>query len=100
MAIVGLAVSLGKSVPQGQRKATMSKITITNSYTSKSTTVDASKPLTKSKIKAIRRRLCSDDCTSGDDLGARGPQEDGYASLLNRAQSIIVTGWCDPLVRA
>ena len=78
----------------------MTKITITNSFTNKSTTVDASKPLIKAKIKAIRRRLCSDDCTSGDDLGARGPQEDGYAALLNRAQHVIVTGWADPLVRA
>jgi hypothetical protein len=29
---------------------------------------------------------------SGDDLGARGPQVDGYSDLLNRAQAAIMSG--------
>jgi hypothetical protein len=76
------------------------KITITNHFTNRETTVDASRPLTKTKIKSIRRRLCSDDCCSGDDLGAAGPQQDGYEGLLRRAQSVLVTGWCDPIIKA
>jgi hypothetical protein len=70
----------------------MTKITITNDFTNRSTTVDASKPLTPAKIKAIRGRLCSDDCASGDTLGARGPQADGYAALRDRADQIVLTG--------
>jgi hypothetical protein len=70
----------------------MTKITITNDFTNCSTTVDASKPMTPAKIRAIRRRLCSDDCTSGDTLGARGPQADGYAALRDRADQIVLTG--------
>ena len=70
----------------------MSKVTITNDFTNISTTVDTSKPLTAAKIRSIRRRLCSDDCRSGDTLGARGPQQDGYTRLLERANQIIMTG--------
>lgn len=69
----------------------MAKITITNDFTNKSTTVDASKPLTPAKVKAIRRRLCSDDCKSGDDLGARGKQADGYDALLEKAQRALMS---------
>lgn len=68
------------------------RITITNDFTNQSTTVDTSKPLSPAKVKAIRRRLCSDDCTSGDDIGARGPQAEGYAEFLNRAQRVMSTG--------
>ena len=70
----------------------MSKVTITNDFTSISTTVDTRKPLTAAKIRSIRRRLCSGDCRSGDTLGARGPQEDGYTRLLDRANQIMMTG--------
>jgi hypothetical protein len=70
----------------------MTKITIANDFTNKSTTVDASKPLTPTKVKAIRQRLCSDDCKSGDDLGARGPQQEGYADLLEKAQRAMIGG--------
>jgi hypothetical protein len=70
----------------------MTKITITNDFTNASTKVDTSKPLTPAKIKAIRRRLCSDDCSSGDTLGARGPQVSEYAALRDRADQIMLTG--------
>ena len=71
------------------------KIAITNYLTNRETKVDTTRPLTARRIKAIRRRLCSDDRSAGDDLGAAGPQQDGYAALLNRAQHVIITGWCD-----
>jgi hypothetical protein len=70
----------------------MTKIIITNDFTYARTIVDASKPLTKAKIKAIRRRLCSDDCVSGDVLGARGQQPPEYAALRDRAEQIMLTG--------
>ena len=69
----------------------MSKITISNDFTNRTTTVDTSKPLTAAKVRAIRRRLCSDDCKSGDDLGARGKQQDRYEDLLERAQQALLT---------
>ena len=70
---------------------TMSRITISNDFTNRSTIVDTSKPLTAAKVLAIRRRLCSDDCRSGDDLGARGKQQDGYSTLLDRAQQALMS---------
>jgi hypothetical protein len=66
-------------------------ITITNNFTNRSTRVDPSKPMTARRAQAIRRRLCADDCTSGDTLGARGPQEPGYDRLLDRATHAVLT---------
>ena len=70
------------------------KVTIRNEFTNQSTTVDASRPLTSSKVRAIRRRLCRPDCRSGDTLGGFGRQDDGeaYLALLERAESVLVTG--------
>jgi len=67
-------------------------IVITNDFTNRSTRVDDSKPMTVRKALAIRRRLCADDCTSGDCLGSRGPQEPGYDKLVDRAAQCILTG--------
>jgi hypothetical protein len=69
-------------------------ITITNDFTSRSTKVDPSRPMTARKALTIRRRLCADDCTSGDHLGARGPQEDPeeYRRLSDRAAHAILSG--------
>jgi len=67
-------------------------IVITNDFTNRSTKVDPSKPMTARKALAIRRRLCADECTSGDSLGARGPQEPGYQQLADRAAQCILTG--------
>ena len=66
-------------------------ITISNDFTGRQTRVDPSKPVTAKRALTIRRRLCSDDCTSGDTLGARGPQEPGYDRLLDRAAQAILT---------
>ena len=67
-------------------------IVITNDFTNRSTKVDPSRPMTARKARAIRRRLCADDCKSGDCLGARGPQEPGYDRLAERAAHCILSG--------
>lgn len=69
-------------------------ITIRNDFTNRSTKVDPSRPMTAKKALAIRRRLCADDCKSGDCLGARGLQEDSeeYRRLSDRAAQAILTG--------
>ena len=68
------------------------KIRITNHFTNLSTVVDASLPMTTKKADSIRSRLCLQDCYSGDDLGASGPQVEGYSDLLYRAQCAIMSG--------
>jgi hypothetical protein len=72
--------------------APTNRLTIVNDYTGRETTVDTERPMTPRRALAIRRRLCSDNCTSGDTLGARGPQADGYREFLDRADSAILTG--------
>lgn len=69
-------------------------ITIRNDFTNRETRVDTSRPMTAKRALTIRRRLCADDCTSGDCLGARGPQEDPdeYRRLTDRAAQAILTG--------
>ena len=67
-------------------------ITITNDFTGRETRVDPSRPMTTRKALAIRRRLCADDCKSGDCLGARGQQEPGYDRLAERAAQAILSG--------
>jgi hypothetical protein len=64
---------------------------IRNEFTGREISVDASRPLTLAKIRAWRRKLHAQDCTSGDDLGGRGPQDDqaGYDALLERAQGVV-----------
>jgi hypothetical protein len=68
-------------------------ITIKNDFTNRETKVDPSRPMTVRKALTIRRRLCADECTSGDHLGARGPQEDPdeYRILADRAAQAILT---------
>jgi hypothetical protein len=69
-------------------------ITIRNDFTNRSTKVDTSRPMTAKRALAIRRRLCADDCTSGDHLGARGLQNnpEAYRILTDRAAQAILTG--------
>ena len=68
-------------------------LTIRNDFTNRETRVDPSRPMTARRALTIRRRLCADDCTSGDAMGARGPQEDPeeYRSLADRAASAILS---------
>jgi hypothetical protein len=68
------------------------RLTIVNDFTGRETTVDTLRPMTPRRALEIRRRLCSDDCTSGDTLGTRGAQADGYRELLDRADRAILTG--------
>jgi hypothetical protein len=70
------------------------KITIRNEFTNRSTKVDSSRPMTAKRALTISRRLCADDCQSGDHLGARGPQDnpDEYRRLTDRAAQAILTG--------
>ena len=72
----------------------MNKVSISNEYTGKSITVDTSRPLTRKKIATWRSKLHNPGCTSGDDLGGRGKQEDpdAYEALLTRAQQVVLTG--------
>lgn len=69
------------------------RITIRNDFTSRETRVDTSRPMTARRALAIRRRLCADECTSGDHLGARGPQEnpEAYRILADRAAGCILS---------
>ena len=67
-------------------------IAITNDFTGKITSVNPALPMTRRKADAVRARLCSPSCSSGDDLGARGPQVEGYSDLLQRAQAAIMSG--------
>jgi hypothetical protein len=71
--------------------AKTNRLTIRNDFTGRETTVDIERPMTPRRALAIRRRLCGDDCTSGDTLGARGPQADGYREFLDRADRAILT---------
>jgi len=77
------------------------KITISNEFSGRETTVDTSKPLTREKVRAIRRRLCRPECASGDILGARGRQDEpeAYLDFLVRAEAVLVSGndpWPSP----
>jgi hypothetical protein len=72
--------------------AKQNRLTIVNDFTGRETTVDTLRPMTPRRALEIRRRLCSDDCTSGDTLGSRGPQADGYRDFLDRADRAILTG--------
>jgi hypothetical protein len=72
--------------------APTNRLTIVNDYTGRETTVDTERPMTPRRALAIRRRLCSDNCTSGDTLGGRGPQAEGYREFLDRADRAILTG--------
>jgi hypothetical protein len=71
----------------------MNKVTIRNDFSRKSITVNASKPITAKKVASWRKKLHAAGCTSGDDLGGRGPQDDPkeYAALLARAQRVLAT---------
>ena len=68
-------------------------ITIRNDFTGRETRVDPSRPMTARRALAIRRRLCADDCTSGDTLGARGQQEnpEAYRILADRTAGCILS---------
>lgn len=72
----------------------MTQVTIRNSFTGRSITVDANRPLTVRKIKGWRAKLHNAGCTSGDDLGGSGKQDDPgvYALLLDRARKVICSG--------
>lgn len=68
-------------------------ITIRNDFHNTKTWVDASRPMTREKVARIRRKLCgTKGCKCGDSLGGRGPQEDGYAELIDKALEVIFTG--------
>jgi len=64
----------------------MRKLKIKNEFTNRETWIDIEKPFTQKRIKRIRARLCRPDCTSGDDLGGRGRQEDPelYAATIEK----------------
>ena len=66
------------------------KITIRNDFTQRETTVDTTRPITKKRIAEIRRRLCATECKSGDILGARGPQAEGYSEFHDAAFRILL----------
>jgi hypothetical protein len=74
------------------RTTEVNRLTIRNDFTGRQTTVDIDRPMTPRRVLEIRRRLCSDNCTSGDTLGARGPQAAGYRDFLDRADRAILTG--------
>jgi len=67
------------------------RLKIVNDFTGRETFVDTDRPMTPRRAMAIRRRLCSDNCTSGDTLGARGPQAEGYRDFLDRSDRAILT---------
>ena len=70
------------------------KIRISNEFTGKETTVNTYRPLTRDKIRSIRRRLCRPECRSGDILGARGKQDEpeAYLEYLERAEAVWAGG--------
>jgi len=77
------------------------RITISNDFTGRRTTINACRPLTRDKIRLIRRRLCDKDCRSGDILGARGQQDEpeAYLEYLERAEAVWAGGddpWPSP----
>ena len=71
----------------------MMRVKLRNDFSCAEITVDANRPLTQRKIRAWRRRLCSDECRSGDSLGGRGQQADqvAYDQLLLRAADVILS---------
>ena len=72
----------------------MTKVTIRNNFTGCVMTIDASKPLTASRLKTLRGKMRADACMSADDLGGRGKQDDqeAYDALLARAEQVAMTG--------
>jgi hypothetical protein len=72
----------------------MTFLTVRNDFTGTSAAINIDIPLTADRIKSLRRKLHAATCTSGDDLGGRGPQDDpaSYHATLSRAQSIVCTG--------
>jgi hypothetical protein len=69
-------------------------ITITNDFHHTQTRVDETRPLTKRRISAIKRRLCVPGCTCSDTLGSRGSDQAGgaWAALLERAECVMLSG--------
>lgn len=69
-------------------------LTIKNDFTSRQIRVDLSRPVTARKVAGWRQKLHNPGCTSGDELGGRGPQDDpdAYEMLLLRAQEAVATG--------
>ena len=70
------------------------RIIIRNNYHHTDTIVETERPLTRRKIRDIRRRLCSNPtCRCCDELGGRGAQDDAteYAAFLDRAICVICT---------
>jgi hypothetical protein len=77
------------------------RIKISNEFTGRATTVNTCRPLTRDKIRLIRKRLCHKECRSGDILGARGRQDDpeAYLEFLERAEAVWAGGddpWPSP----
>ena len=72
----------------------MGMLKIFNSFTGRAITVNTDLPLTRRKIKMIRDSLHNRDCLSGDELGARGPQEDpdAYWRFYDRASEVVSSG--------
>ncbi len=69
------------------------RLIIRNHFTGRETTVDTLRPMTARRALQIRRRLCADDCTSGDELGANGPQDnpEEYRRFSDRAAHVILS---------
>ena len=72
----------------------MTMLTVRNDFTGASAAINIAIPLTADRIKSLRRKLHAANCTSGDELGGRGPQDDPatYVATLLRAQSVVCSG--------
>ena len=66
-------------------------LTLRNDFHHTETRMDETKPLTKRRVRDIRRRLCSDACVCGNWLGCRGPQDPGVAELVDEAVEVMLT---------
>jgi hypothetical protein len=89
--LVPMNKSYGMVIAEWENKG-KNMLTIRNDFTNCSAKINASKPLTKRKIMALRRNMLSNGCCSGDELGGRGNQDEGYESFLLRAQYVMMSG--------
>ena len=67
-------------------------IILTNDFHRTEARVDDTKPITKDRIRKIRKRLCGvKGCTCSGTLGERGKQAENTEAFLNRANQVILS---------
>ena len=68
-------------------------IILTNDFHHTQARVDETKPITKDRIRKIRKRLCPiKGCSCAGTMGERGKQADDIEAFLARANTVVLSG--------